>query len=151
MSDSTPKHQRVGAFSRCPIDIAVHLVSSKWTMPLVRELLKGPQRPCDLERTLAPISAKTLSERLNQLQEAGLVRRTSHAEVPPRVEYNLTELGQEVRSVLEVLKNFGEKWMEQRGVARYDRSCITCLDPQSSDGCPAIPELAAKTALKRHE
>lgn len=135
------------SFSRCPIDIAVHLLSNKWTIPLVRELLRGPQRPLELERTLVGISAKTLAERLQQLQSAGLVSRVSHPEVPPRVEYSLTELGEEMREIMILLKNFGEKWMSAREIEVYGTTaCTNCLsDSGDPEHCPAVPDLLGRS------
>lgn len=133
-----PKH----SFSRCPIDIAVQLLSNKWTIPLIRELLQGPKRPLDLEKSLVGISAKTLAERLQQLQSAGLVLRVSHPEVPPRVEYSLTELGLEFQEIMVALKAFGEKWMTAREVEQYNSACTRCLSsPPTAEPCPAIPDL----------
>ncbi len=145
MSKAAGKKQIGQSFSHCPIDIAVHLLSSKWTIPLVRELLSGPQRPLDLERSLKGISAKTLAERLHQLQSAGLITRISHPEVPPRVEYSLTTLGRETEVIMTALKIFGEKWMQERSVKTYETACHQCLlAPHINEPCPAVPDLRGR-------
>lgn len=123
------------------MDIAIHLVANKWTIQILRELLSGPKRPLDLERTLTGISAKTLAERLYYLQSAGLISRVSFPEVPPRVEYSLTPLGREMEVLMLALKKFGEKWMSERGVSEYNDTCTRCLTAQPPEVCPAIADL----------
>ena len=78
----------------CPVGPVVDIVFSRWTTPILWALHKyGRQRFVELERRLTRITPKVLTQRLRQLERDGLVRRTYHAEVPPRVEYEITELG----------------------------------------------------------
>ena len=77
----------------CPVCRTAEIVCGKWTLLLVRDLAEGTSRFCELERSLTGISPRTLSLRLRALEEQGIVRRTTHAEVPPRVVYALTEKG----------------------------------------------------------
>ena len=77
----------------CPVLKTADIISGKWTLLILRDLSKGINRFSALERSLAGISPKTLSERLKALEKAGIVTRKSYAEVPPRVEYTLTEHG----------------------------------------------------------
>ena len=77
----------------CPVLKTADIISGKWTLLILRDLSKGVNRFSALERSLAGISPKTLSERLKSLEKAGVVTRKSFAEVPPRVEYTLTVMG----------------------------------------------------------
>jgi DNA-binding HxlR family transcriptional regulator len=135
--------------TRCPTDICVQLLSSKWSIIIVRELMTGPKRPSDLEKKLKGISAKTLSERLHDLQTWGLVERQSHAEVPPRVEYALTDLGKKLDKPLSALKEFGLLWQEEMNIEGYrgDR-CKECPDytkPEyKTDTCPSVGDLRSR-------
>jgi DNA-binding HxlR family transcriptional regulator len=91
----------------CPIERTLEIVDSKWTVLLLRELLLGTRRFGEIRRSLPGISPKTLTERLRALEEHGIVRREVFAEVPPRVEYALTEYGHTLRPVLEALARWG--------------------------------------------
>ena len=76
------------------------------------QLMTGPKRPSDLERALKGLSAKTLAERLHDLQTWGIIQRNSFPEVPPRVEYSLTEIGKKLDTVLAALSEYGKFWKE---------------------------------------
>jgi len=91
----------------CPVSRAVAVLDGKWTVLVVRELLGGRRRFGALQDALAGVSPKTLTDRLRSLEGAGLVTRTTYAEVPPRVEYELTELGRSLEPVLLALATFG--------------------------------------------
>lgn len=135
--------------TKCPIDIAIQILSNKWTVAIVRELLHGPRRPSDLERHLKGISAKTLSERLHDLQGWGLVIRQSYPEVPPRVEYSLSELGKQLDGPMIALKQFGQLWQRTTGSETYAGSfCELC--PDGSDlVCPSTHDLSSKNVAER--
>ncbi len=91
----------------CPVARAVSVLDGKWTMLVIRDLLEGTRRFGDLRRSLAGISPKTLTDRLRELEASGLVTRTMYAEIPPRVEYDLTERGRSLAPVLAALADFG--------------------------------------------
>ena len=78
---------------------------------MLRDLGEGRSRFCELERSLAGISPRTLSLRLRALEEEGIVRRTTYAEVPPRVEYALTEKGVALLPIIESMRDYGETWL----------------------------------------
>jgi DNA-binding HxlR family transcriptional regulator len=131
--------------TKCPTDIGVQLLSSKWTIIIIRELMNGAKRPSDLEKQLKGISAKTLSERLHDLQCWGLVERQSHAEVPPRVEYSLTELGKQLDKPLQALKEYGQIWQTSMNAETYKGNrCKECPNPARTDICPSVGDLYAK-------
>jgi DNA-binding HxlR family transcriptional regulator len=95
----------------CPVCATAEIVCGKWTLLLVRDLSEGNSRFCELERSLAGISPRTLSLRLRALEEEGIVRRTTYAEVPPRVEYALTEKGQAMLPIIESMRAYGSTWL----------------------------------------
>jgi DNA-binding HxlR family transcriptional regulator len=95
----------------CPVCRTAEVVCGKWTLLLVRDLAAGRARFCELERSLAGISPRTLSLRLRALEEEGIVERHTYPEVPPRVEYALTEKGKALLPIVEDMRNYGERWL----------------------------------------
>lgn len=91
----------------CPVALAVSILDGKWTMLVIRDLLGGTRRFSELRRSLTGISPKTLTDRLRDLEDQGLVSRVIHPEVPPRVEYALTGRGRTLRPVLDALGAWG--------------------------------------------
>ena len=86
--------------SDCPVCRTADIVCGKWTMLIIRDLAEGSCRFCELERSLEGISPRTLSLRLRGLEEEGVLERRTYPEVPPRVEYALTALGESVNGPL---------------------------------------------------
>ncbi|MDR2486722.1 MAG: helix-turn-helix transcriptional regulator [Clostridiales Family XIII bacterium] len=84
------------------------LLAERWTVRILRELLLGTRRFGELKRTLAPVSQKMLTERLRGLEAEGLLTRCAFPEVPPRVEYSLTETGQSLQPILEAAAAWGQ-------------------------------------------
>ena len=100
----TQKAPAPGAAQACPVSPVVDLVFSRWTTPVLWTLYEfGTLRFVELERRLGTITAKVLTQRLRQLERDGLVRRRYHPEVPPRVEYEITELGRSLSTVFAAL------------------------------------------------
>ena len=95
----------------CPVAQTAEIVSGKWTLLIIRDLATGTKRFSELERSLHGISPKTLSERLSTLEAEGVVRRQMYAEVPPKVEYTLTEKGRDLICVIESMRQFGNRWL----------------------------------------
>ena len=95
----------------CPVCRTADIVCGKWTLLLVRELAEGCSRFCELERSLAGISPRTLSLRLRALEEEGIVERSTYPAVPPRVEYALTEKGRALIPIIEDMRTYGERWL----------------------------------------
>ena len=95
----------------CPVARTAEIISGKWTLLIIRDLASGVKRFCQLERSLHGISPKTLSERLRSLEEEGIILRRTFAEVPPRVEYSLTEKGQDLVTVIESMRSYGKQWL----------------------------------------
>src|SRR5437763_14113139 len=95
----------------CPVCATAEIVCGKWTLLLVRDLSEGRSRFCELERSLAGISPRTLSLRLRALEEEGIVERHTYPEVPPRVEYALTPKGQALLPIIDSMREYGSEWL----------------------------------------
>jgi DNA-binding HxlR family transcriptional regulator len=104
-------HQETSTSFGCPVARTAQLMGNKWTPLIVRDLAEGERRFSELERSLVGISPKTLSERLKRLEEAHVIGRQCFAEVPPRVEYSLTEKGYALLPVIEQMRSFGTRWL----------------------------------------
>jgi DNA-binding HxlR family transcriptional regulator len=95
----------------CPVCRTAEIVCGKWTLLLVKELAEGQSRFCELERSLDGISPRTLSLRLRALEEEGIVVRETFSEVPPRVEYALTEKGRALVPIVDDMRLYGMRWL----------------------------------------
>ena len=102
----------------CPIELTASLIGDRWTPLIVRDLAPGCRRFGELQRSLGGISPKTLSDRLRRLEDAGIVTRACFAEMPPRVEYRLTEKGLALLDVIESMREFGITWLTEAATAR---------------------------------
>lgn len=98
----------------CPVATTVQLIGNKWKLLILRNLLARPWRFNELRRDLDGISQKVLTESLRSLEEDGIVSRTVYAEVPPRVEYALTELGESMRPILDAMQAWGIAYKARR-------------------------------------
>ena len=97
----------------CPVETTLTLISSKWKVLIVRDLLAGTKRFGELQRSVGNVSQKVLTTQLREMEEDGLVDRKAYPEVPPRVEYSLTELGRSLEPVLSALWNWGETYQSK--------------------------------------
>ncbi|HEV2405552.1 MAG TPA: helix-turn-helix domain-containing protein [Ktedonobacterales bacterium] len=95
----------------CPVARTAEIISGKWTLLIIRDLTTGTKRFSQLERSLCGISPKTLSERLTALEREGVLHRRTYAEVPPKVEYSLTEKGQALVHVIDAMRAYGNRWL----------------------------------------
>lgn len=97
----------------CPVDETAKIIGNKWTPLIIRDLVSGEKRFNQLEKSLEGISPKTLSERLRRLEAEAIVTRRCFAEVPPRVEYALTEKGHALVPVIDSMRLYGQRWLCQ--------------------------------------
>jgi DNA-binding HxlR family transcriptional regulator len=97
----------------CPVCKTAEVVCGKWTLLVIRDLSEGRSRFCELERSLAGISPRTLSLRLRALEQEGIVERQTYPEVPPRVEYVLTAKGLALVPLIEDMRAYGLEWLVQ--------------------------------------
>lgn len=94
----------------CPVETALMFIGTRWTTLIVRDLLTGTKRFGELKKSLGDISQKVLTQNLRTMEENGLVHRKVYAEVPPRVEYSLTEVGKSLRPVHNAMWDWGEEF-----------------------------------------
>src|SRR4030081_781178 len=98
----------------CPVCRTAEIVCGKWTLLVIRDLADGRSRFCELERSLQGISPRTLSLRLRALEEEGIVERQTYPEVPPRVEYALTNKGRALVPLIEDMRAYGREQSPDR-------------------------------------
>src|SRR6201987_403693 len=96
----------------CPVCRTAEIVCGKWTLLVIRDLADGRSRFCELEPPLQGLSPRTLSLRLRAVEEEGIVRRQTYPEVPPRVEYALTEKGRALVPLIEDMRTYGRQWLD---------------------------------------
>lgn len=94
----------------CPVATTVALIGSKWKLLILRNLLARPWRFNELKKDLAGTSQKVLTDSLRSLESDGIVIRTVFPEVPPRVEYSLSELGESMRPILQAMEHWGQDY-----------------------------------------
>ena len=107
-SDIMSKH-----YTNCPVKYTASIISNKWKVLILRDLITGTKRYNELNRSVVGISSKVLTQNLKDLEKDGIVKRKVYPVVPPKVEYSLTEKGMELKSVLDMMKEFGLKYKDQ--------------------------------------
>src|SRR5689334_20435379 len=107
-SVKTPIEPRVGCIAS-----AMQIIGNKWTALILRDLFSGPRRFGELERSVGDINPRTLSQRLDDLEAHGIIRKQSYAEVPPRTEYSLTEKGEDLLPILKQMATWGTKYYDK--------------------------------------
>ena len=96
----------------CPVATTVQLIGNKWKLLIIRNLLVRPWRFNELQKSLEGISQKVLTESLRSMESDGIIVRTVYAEVPPRVEYSLSELGETLRPILDAMQAWGQEYKQ---------------------------------------
>lgn len=94
----------------CPVETTLTLIGDKWKVLILRDLLPGKKRFGELKKSIGSVSQKVLTAQLRDMEKNGLVNRKVYPEVPPRVEYSLTELGQSLKPILDAMWNWGEEY-----------------------------------------
>ena len=97
----------------CPVETTLTLIGDKWKVLILRDLMPGKKRFGELKKSIGTVSQKVLTAQLRGMEENGLVHREVYAEVPPRVEYTLTELGYSLKPVMDALWKWGENYQAQ--------------------------------------
>lgn len=96
----------------CPVETTLSLIGDKWKVLILRDLITGTKRFGELKKSIGTVSQKVLTAQLRNMEENGLIHRKVYAEVPPRVEYSLTELGQSLKPILDAMQNWGEEYKQ---------------------------------------
>lgn len=99
----------------CPVETTLMLIGDKWKVLILRDLVPGTKRFGKLKKSIGSVSQKVLTAQLRDMEESGLVNRTVYAEVPPRVEYSLIDLGRSLKPILDAMRNWGEGYQAQNG------------------------------------
>lgn len=99
----------------CPVETTLMLIGDKWKVLILRDLMNGTKRFGELKKSIGGVPQKVLTAQLRDMEENGLITRQVYAEVPPRVEYSLTELGRSLKPILDALQNWGEEYKAQNG------------------------------------
>lgn len=94
----------------CPVETTLTLISDKWKVLILRDLMNGTMRFGELRKSIGQISQKVLTAQLRQMEGSGLLTRTVYPEVPPRVEYTLTDLGRSLKPILDAMRVWGEEY-----------------------------------------
>lgn len=98
----------------CPVAVTVSLIGNKWKLLIIRNLLNGKARFGELKDDIDGISQKVLTDNLKSMEEDGIIIRTAYPEIPPRVEYELSELGNSLRPIIDDMKNWGENYKKMK-------------------------------------
>lgn len=98
----------------CPVEITMGLIGDKWKVLIIRDLLTGTKRFGELKKSLNGITQKVLTNNLREMEASGLVNRKVYAEVPPRVEYSLTETGLSLKPILDSMVVWGNSYREKQ-------------------------------------
>lgn len=100
----------VKSLPTCPVETTLTLIGDKWKVLILRDLMPGTKRFGELKKSIGSVSQKVLTAQLRDMEQNGLVHREVFAEVPPRVEYSLTELGRSLKPILDTMWNWGEEF-----------------------------------------
>ena len=97
----------------CPVETTLTLISDKWKVLILRDLLLGTKRFGELKKSIGHVSQKVLTAQLRQMEQSGLVNRKVYAEVPPKVEYSLTDVGYSLKPILDAMWTWGEEYQKK--------------------------------------
>ena len=96
----------------CPVETTLMLISDRWKVLIIRDLMDGTKRFGELKKSIGSISQKVLTSNLRSMEESGLLTRKVYAEVPPRVEYTLTETGYSLKPILDSMGEWGKAYQK---------------------------------------
>lgn len=101
------------ALPACPVETTLTLISDRWKVLILRDLMPGTMRFGEIKKSIGHVTQKVLTANLRDMEEKGLVTRKVYAEVPPRVEYTLTDLGYSLKPILDAMQKWGEDYKEK--------------------------------------
>ncbi len=97
-------------YTDCPVEYTASMIANKWKILILRDLMEGTKRYNELTRTVKGISAKVLTENLRELEKDGIIQRKVYPVVPPKVEYSMTEKGNELKPIIDLMREYGKKY-----------------------------------------
>jgi len=97
-------------YTTCPVEYTASMIANKWKILILRDLITGTKRYNELTRSVVGISSKVLTENLRELESDGIIERKVYPEVPPKVEYYLTDKGNDLRPIIDLMKEYGLKY-----------------------------------------
>ena len=109
-----PDYKEAKTLPLCPVETTLSLIGDKWKVLILRDLLSGTKRFGELKKSIGTVSQKVLTAQLRDMEANGLVNRRVYAEVPPRVEYSLTDLGYSLKPILDAMWNWGEEYKSRK-------------------------------------
>ncbi len=109
------EQKKIDELPACPVETTLNLIGSKWKVLILRDLLPGKKRFGELKRSVGSVSQKVLTAQLREMEADGLITRTVYAEVPPRVEYELSNLGMTLKPILDSMWSWGEEYKAKLG------------------------------------
>ena len=118
-----PEVKIANSLPACPVETTLTLISNKWTVLILRDLMTGTKRFGEFKKSIGHVTQKVLTAQLRNMEQSGLVLRTVYAEVPPRVEYSLTELGYSLKPILDAMYSWGEAYQHD---ASAQNNCDFC-------------------------
>ena len=101
-------------YTSCPVEYTASILSNKWKCLILRDLIEGTRRFNELNKFIVGISAKVLTENLRELENDGIILRKTYAVVPPKVEYSLSEKGIELKPIIDLMKEYGNKYKDKK-------------------------------------
>ena len=101
-------------YTECPVEYTASILSNKWKCLILRDLLTGTKRFNELNKSIIGISAKVLTENLREMENDGIINRKTYAVVPPKVEYSLSDKGEELKPIIDLMKEFGNKYKDKK-------------------------------------
>ena len=114
--------QQTKELPACPVETTLMLIGDKWKVLILRDLMPGTKRFGELKKSIGSVSQKVLTAQLRDMEEKGLVNRKVYAEVPPRVEYSLTELGKSLKPILDAMWTWGEGYKVQNSERKTEQT-----------------------------
>ena len=104
--------EKLNELPACPVETTLTIISDKWKVLILRDLMTGTKRFSELKKSIGNVSQKVLTSQLRQMEESGVASRKVYPEVPPRVEYSLTDLGRSLKPILDAMQSWGEGYKE---------------------------------------
>lgn len=101
-------------YTECPVEYTASILSNKWKCLILRDLLTGTKRFNELNKSIIGISAKVLTENLREMENDGIINRKTYAVVPPKVEYSLSSKGEDLKPIIDLMKEFGNKYKDKK-------------------------------------